>query len=365
LSCSSAAWTDRSEGIRLAMLVFIVSLLGHPATLLFYALHWSVGGHIETAALEILKDALPESGRAQMEALFAEAPEWTAWSSPDGTLNVDPRRLSQQGEGTDAPWLNPKSGEFQWILTVIIAVVLTYVGAYLYKIRIVDKRAPWRKWEENPTVSLAYKYNGGVWKYNCFAFFGNLDYCLYGLFCLGARLGDTYTATNIGPGYFTYVHAVVAVWLSGQLVGVLWKIIMPATETPELLSICSFVPHILLASWLAGQKRKLRVVMGDPSPEIRWTKDFCCYWWFPCCMAVQEGRQVDQISDTQTKCCFRLDDFELVDECGNIRRPGQPTGDSQKNSSKLPDVAPVVVGQPVGAPAAPVVLGTAGGVAAK
>jgi len=340
------------------MLLFIVSLLGHPAMLLFHALHWSLGGHLEAAALEILKDVLPESGRAQMEVLFAEAPEWTARSSPNGTLNVGLRRLSQQGEGTEAPWL--------WILTVAIAVVLTYAGAFLYKIRIVDKRAPWRKWEDNPILSLAYPYNGGVWKYNCCescCLFENLGYLLYGCLCLGARLGDTYTSTNIGPGYFAYVHAVVAVWLSGQLVGVLWKILVPATETPGLMCISSFVPQILLAAWLAGQKRKLREVMGDPSPEIRWTKDFCCYWWFPCCMAVQEGRQVDQISDTETKCCFQLRDFQLAVGCISPRRPGMgpPTVLGQADASKWGPV----VGRPVGAPAVPVVLGTAGGAAAK
>jgi hypothetical protein len=314
---------------------------------------------------ETLKDVLPESSPARLDVLFAEAVEWTAWSSPNSTLNVESRRLSQQGEDTDDPWLNPKSSEFQWILTVIIAVVLTYLGAFLYKKGIVDKRGPWKGWQDNPILSLAYVYNGGVWKYHCMGFFEDLEYFLYGLFCLGARLGDTYTATGIGPGYFTYVHAVVAVWLSGQLVGVLWKIIMPATETAGVVSMSSFASQMLLAAWLAGQKRKLREVMGDPLPGQWWTKDFCCYWWFPCCMAVQEGRQVDQLTDTQTNCCFQLNEFQLgFNTCECPRRPGLGPPTVKGQTARVGRPPPGPIGLPVGPPAVPVVLGTAGQVPA-
>ncbi|CAK0802075.1 unnamed protein product [Prorocentrum cordatum] len=350
------------------MLLLIVSLLGHPAMLLFHALHWSVGGHFDAAVLEALKGVLPESGQAQLEVLSAGAPEWAAWSYLNGTLHADSRRLSRQ-EDADAPWSNPQSSEFQWILAVIISIVLTYVGAFLYKRGIVDKRGPWQGWEGNPQLSLAIAWSGGVWRYTCCGDCCLQDhvYCWYACLCLGARLGDTYTAANIGgPGYFAYVHAVVAVWLSGQLIAVVWKILMPMMVSWDgwsddnwsdgLMGTGAFFSHMLLAAWLAGQRMKLREALGDPAPESRWTKDFCCYWWFPFCMAVQEGRQVDEITNVHTKCCFRLGDGNLLKPvCEDLRRPGRAPPGAMRPSA--------VVGQPVGAPAVPVKLGTAGKVA--
>jgi len=338
------------------MLLFILSVLGHPAVLLFHALHWSVGGHFEASVLEILKDVLPESGRAQMEVLFAEAPEWTAWSSLNGTLNADSRRLGQQEEGTDVPFLNPKSDYFRWTLAAVSIVVLTYAHAFCYKRRIADRRAPFKGWEENPLLSLAIVWHGGIWKYNCCEACCECNaYSLYSCFCLGARLGDTYTAANVGPGYYTYVTAVAAVWLSGPLVGVLWKVIMPMivpawdgwsddSLCDGLMTMSSLGSHVLLAAWLAGRTEKLREALGDPMPKIgnRWTKDFCCWWWFPCCSAVQQGRQMDQMTHTETGCCFQLRDFELEDVCGeNPRLAG----------CGPPPMRPVghVVGQPLAA----------------
>jgi hypothetical protein len=75
------------------MLLLIVSVLGHPAMLLFHALHWSVGGYPEAVMVEMLKGGLPESGRAQMELVFPETFEWMVSPSPDGAPTATSRRL--------------------------------------------------------------------------------------------------------------------------------------------------------------------------------------------------------------------------------------------------------------------------------
>lgn len=288
------------------MLLLLVLLLGHPAMILFHALHWS---------FEVLRGVPSEPGFPEEfperlgEASFPEAPEWIVWSSPNGALHAGSRRLALGAlHGTDEP-------EF-WIrfsLTVVGVVIMSYSGALCYRCYIFDLREPWRGLP-SPDLGLqgSQHVKAGVWRYPLFCTCVDFDYCLYGWCCLGSRLGDTYTTTGVGPDFMTYVHAFVAVWLAGELVGQTWTLLGTATEAEGLRHLGWFgfyVAEIALAAWLATQRRELRRALGDPAPEARWARDFCCYWWCPCCTAIQEGMQVDEIMNTTTACCFELVPF--------------------------------------------------------
>jgi hypothetical protein len=292
------------------MLLFVVLLLGHPAVILFHALRWSFEGYVEAAMPELLRDVPSESGWTQMEVSF-----------PEGALPMRSRRLALTG--TDEPefWI-------RWSVTVIVSVVLFYSCAFCYRCYIVDFREPWRGLPD-PDLGLqgSQHVKAGAWRYPLFCTCVDFDYCLYGWCCLGSRLGDTYTMTNVGPGFMTYVHAFVAVWLAGELIGHTMNLLLAATEVEAIrpLSWSGFyVAEIALAAWLAGQRRKLRRVLGDPAPDTHWAYDFCCYWWCPCCTAIQEGMQVDEIMNTSTACCFELIRFSAEREAPAASVIGQP-----------------------------------------
>jgi Cys-rich protein (TIGR01571 family) len=283
------------------MLLFIFSVLGHPAMLLFHALHWSVGEDSEGVLMETLKGVLPESGRARMEVVLAGTPEWMVWSPPDGTPDVGSRRLSALQEPLSAAAL---AG---WAISLIITVILIYVFASCYKTGITDKRAPW----QGCPTELGLRHTNGEWKYTTFQCFDNCDYCMYGWCCESCRLGDTYTMTNIGPSYITYIHCFVAVMVIGSIVRLVVSIIIVDFMDMEASAgnagqFGFYVGNIVLAYWLSGQRAKLRQALGDPSPEDHKAMDFCCYWCCLCCSVIQEGRQVDEVTNTQTKCTFQL-----------------------------------------------------------
>ena len=129
--------------------------------------------------------------------------------------------------------------------------------------------------------------------------------------CLDLRLADTYTLTNIGPNYYFYIHFYVAVHVVGQIVQAVVSILVIEMDmNPAVGNVGNlgwFIGEIFFACYLAGQRTKLRQALGDPSPEEKKTMDFVCYWCCACCTSIQEGRQVDEITNTQTKCCFVLE----------------------------------------------------------
>jgi len=318
------------------MLLLILSVLGHPAMLLFHALHWSVGGYPEAVVGEVLKGVLPESGRAHLEVALAGKAEWMAWSLPDGTFDASPRRMTELNDDS--------SGDIgtsfivlaivQWLIGLIITIVLTYLFASRYNTSITEKRVPW----QGCPPGLGLQPTGGIWKYETCKCLDNCDYCMYGFCCTSCRVGDTYTMTSVGPSYMTYIHAYVAVEVIGQVVklvvAIVWDALgLESSNAGELGNLGFYVANVFMAYWLAGQRAKLRQALGDPQPETHCAMDFLLYWCCSCCTAIQEGRQVDEITNTQTKCFLQLQPLHTAP-------PGMP---------------PTVVGQPVGAPAAPVV----------
>jgi Cys-rich protein (TIGR01571 family) len=278
------------------MLAFIFSVLGHPAVILLHALHWSVGEYAEDVLVETLKVVLPESGRAQMEVVLAGTPEWMVGPLPDGTPDVSSRRLSAESATSGSVIM-------QTVISLVVLIVVTYITAVIYKGRVTDKRAAW----PGPSTALA----TNDWKYTTFQCFDNCTYCLYGCCCLDLRLADTYTLTNIGPNFYFYIHLYVAVHVVGQIVQAVVSILVIEMDMNPLLgnvgNLGWFIGELFFAFFLAGQRTKLRQALGDPSPEEKKTMDFVCYWCCACCTSIQEGRQVDEITNTQTKCCFVLE----------------------------------------------------------
>jgi len=194
-----------------------------------------------------------------------------------------------------------------WAISLIITVILLYVFASCYKTGITDKRAPW----QGCPTELGLRHTNGEWKYTTFQCFDNCDYCMYGWCCESCRLGDTYTMTNIGPSYLTYIHCFVAVMVIGSIVRLVVSIII--VDFLDMVASAGnagqfgfYVGNIVLAYWLSGQRAKLRQALGDPWPEAHRAQDFCCFWCCLCCSVIQEGRQVDEITNTQTKCTFQL-----------------------------------------------------------
>jgi Cys-rich protein (TIGR01571 family) len=310
------------------MLLLILSVLGHPAMLFFHALHWAVEGYPEAVVVEMFRGVLPESGRAQMDLLFSETPERTVLSFPDGIPNATSRRLAEE----EIAWAFVI---LTWIGEVVFLVLISYVLAVNYRMGITDKRVQWQGCPANAGLQAT----GGVWKYGLCDCFQNCDYCLYGFFCNGCRIGDTYTATGVGPSYMTYIHAFVAVEVVGAIVQLLYAIAGYIIGVDlSRVRMGYWVSNLFLAIWLAGQRKKLRQQLGDPSPDSHCAMDFLLYWCCGCCTAVQEGRQVDEITNTRTTCCFDL-------------RPLQV-------DTSATGLTPAAVGQPAaawGAPATPVV----------
>jgi Cys-rich protein (TIGR01571 family) len=281
------------------MLLFIISVLGHPAMLLFHALHWSgAWEYPEAMLMETVKGVLPESGRAQMEVILNGTPEWMEWSLDDDTPDVSSRRLTENA-ATGALYI------VQWAIGLAITIGLTYCFANTYRTGITDKRVQW----QGTPQGMGLAPTNGEWKYGTFQCFDNCDYCMYGCCCEACRLGDTYTLTNVGPSYITYIHYFVAVQVIGQVIQLVVAIVFGAIgveNAGNAGNLGFFVGNLFLAYWLSGQRVKLRQALGDPSPENHCAMDFVCYWCCICCTAIQEGRQVDEITNTQTKCTFKL-----------------------------------------------------------
>jgi len=259
--------------------------------------------------VEMLKGVLPESGRAQMEVVFPETTEWMVWSSPDGTPNAILRRLSELTAG-DVETISWAAVLVEWAIGLAITVVVTLVAACRYKSGITDKRVQWQGCPAN----LGLQPSGGVWKYGTCDCCQNLDYCLYGYFCLGCRLGDTYTMTSIGPSYMTYIHAYLAVIVIGQVAALVIGIVGYSIEVDlnQASNLGYYVANACLAYWLSQQRKKLRQQLGDPSPDSHCGMDFILYWFCGCCTAIQEARQVDEITNTKTKCFFQLQPLQMA-----------------------------------------------------
>jgi len=286
------------------MVLLILAVLGHPVMLLFHALHWSAGEYPEAVVRGILAGVLPESGRAQMEVLLA-------WTPPDGTPGAGSRRAAAETEedyysgATEEEKTWATAAFFaQWVAGLAITVVVTYLVACKYKGSITDRRVQWQGLFNDPGLQ-----NGGFWKYDLCTCCQDRDYCLYGFCCLGCRIGDTYTMTNVGPSYMTYIHAFVALEVIAQVFTLLWTMIafsLGVEGADNVGSLGYYVGELFLAAWLAGQRKKLRQALGDPSPDAHCVMDFCLYWWCGCCTAVQEARQVDEITQTRVTCCLQL-----------------------------------------------------------
>jgi len=292
--------------------------------LFFHALHWSVGEHPEAMVVEILRRVLPDSGQAQMEVALAKTPEQATWVPHDSTVDAIPRRLTE-----DTAAISSMIG--WWGSSLIVMVVLTYVFASRYKSSITDRRVPWQGCP--PGAGL--QPTGGIWKYETCKCLDDCDYCLYGFYCAPCRFADTYTMTSIGPSYAVYIHAFVIVQVIGQIVQLVVAYLGASlgTNFGDTGRLGFQVVGAVKAYWLAGQRAKLRQALGDPAPDTHCVMDFVLYWWCGCCTAIQEGKQVDEITNTQTKCFLQLQPIQMAP-------PGIPA---------------VVVGRPVGAPAAPVV----------
>jgi Cys-rich protein (TIGR01571 family) len=196
-----------------------------------------------------------------------------------------------------------------WAGELAITLVLILVCAYAYKSRITAKRVQWQGCPAN----LGLQLSAGNWKYGICDCCQNCEYCLYGYFCLPCRLGDTYTMTSIGPSYMTYINAFAAVVVIQSVLSLLLGIIgsLAGVDLSSITNLTYYAANACLAYWLSGQRKKLRQCLGDPSPDNNCAMDFICYWFCGCCTAIQEGRQVDEITNTQTKCCFQLQALQM------------------------------------------------------
>merc|ERR1712007_193437 len=65
------------------------------------------------------------------------------------------------------------------------------------------------------------------------------------------------------------------------------------------------VVGIFWAYWLATKRQQLRQKLGDRQ-EGTLMMDCLCYWCCSSCTIIQEARQVDEATNTATRCCMQL-----------------------------------------------------------
>lgn len=310
------------------MILFIVSILWHPAFLVYHVLH-ELAGEIFGATMQgALQSAIPDLAGARVEALFAEAPEWADHASLLGgtdAFHVDAARRLQGVREQEAY----EDGEIPWAQVIpswagglILNIIIVAAIAFCYKTGITDKRQPWQGCPPSHSLSQM----GGRFKYDTFQCCDNTQYTLYGCCCLASRLGDTYTMTNVSPnGFWTYIVFYEAIYIVGQVLGLVWVIIVYTMDLPrqtqQLQNVFFYGGQILFAIWLAGKRKELRRALDDPNPDGQCAMDFCCYWWCACCTAIQEARQVDEATNTTIVCWMKLVQLNPVAPAAVVGQP--------------------------------------------
>jgi Cys-rich protein (TIGR01571 family) len=273
-------------------------------------------------------------------------------------MAVGPERRLQVVVGNNNSF-NPTDGLPLAAFAVnILATIVIYLAlGFWYKSGITDRRKP----AENGEFSQCLANPPGVWKYQTFDCCQDSHYCLYGLCCLGSRLGDTYEMTGAGPGYWTWVVIFIALQVFARVLNLVFAIVLWELDVDQQQNVANagnlfyYIPAIILALWMATRRKELRQRLGDPNASSHFCMDFVCYGCCGCCTAIQEARQVDEATGTKTTCCMKLDQLSpgtgavamgqpayvaqpvgqpvalVVAQpvVGNVVQPGQPTAQQQ------------------------------------
>lgn len=320
------------------MLSFLVSMWLHPvATLL-----WQVfGDHAAAIADEALVAAVGGS------------PFDSDWAS----LEVSPDRRLQFGgsRGGDPPNPTDPVPLAFWAGNLAINVLGLLLCAEWYKSSIVSRRKP------SDGFSQCLANPPGMWKYQTMDCFGDTGYCLFGCCCLSERLGDTYSMTGAGPGYWTWVLVMVMIQVIRLVLDLGAAIafheigLEGRQQMQNAGNLFYFIPAFVVALWMAGRRKALRRALGDPNPDASFCNDFICYACCGCCMAIQEARTVDEATGVKTVCCMRLEELHPRDgmvamNMGATTVVGQPVVGQPMQPAGQPVGTAVV--QPVGHPSA-------------
>eukprot|EP00403_Amphidinium_massartii_P026471 CAMPEP_0178392802 /NCGR_PEP_ID=MMETSP0689_2-20121128/11865_1 /TAXON_ID=160604 /ORGANISM="Amphidinium massartii, Strain CS-259" /LENGTH=425 /DNA_ID=CAMNT_0020013385 /DNA_START=50 /DNA_END=1327 /DNA_ORIENTATION=+ len=175
-------------------------------------------------------------------------------------------------------------------------VVLPLIFSLLYYQGITSQRNSFLPRARDESAIEQAVHNG--FRTPPFACFDNIEYCLYGWFCLIPRAADTAAAVGVWP---------------------FWQVVLIMTGVPMLAMIGSLLgfPGSTFISYLPWVflmvvRSKVRAAIGldgtlDPCDCLMW---FCCQ----CCAAAQEAREVDMTTSSRVTCFCRLikDDQSLA-----------------------------------------------------
>lgn len=187
---------------------------------------------------------------------------------------------------------------FQCVLLIGIPLII----AWTYKSKVTDNRDPFPS-----SLPDEWSLSGGRdFRFGIFECFDDIQYCLHGWCCLAVRLGDTYQMTGLNS-FWLMVFGELLVFFGVAMLSIP-IVLLGAMISPyvgEILGNSSFyIAQSICAVYLATQRGKLREKLGGASDNF-WL-DCCCYWWCSCCVAVQEARHVDGMTNTDVECCCKL-----------------------------------------------------------
>lgn len=188
--------------------------------------------------------------------------------------------------------------------SLTVTVIVWLVVAHIYKSNTADKRAT----SFPAVVPDSHSLVGKDFKYGTFSCFEDINYCLYGCCSctMDARMGDTLSMVGAAP-YWHVVFLFIAMIFAGQAVAIVLVLFVGVNQAQQFGAGANWFVMAVLALWLASKRSALRAKLGDNAGN-KFMMDFICYWCCGPCTAIQDARQVDEITGTRVECCCKLVD---------------------------------------------------------
>lgn len=276
--------------------------------------------------LLVLRYFAGEYGQDAIEVMKTLAPDTTSMMAdvvPAGLLETGRRLQSTEhcdGDG-DRVVGGMKCSDMVVYFVIAPAVVMIVAGlifwlvtACVYKGSVLSKRSAFR-----PVGAGGVDFTPGLC--GCFE---DCQQCMHGFCCSDVRIADTYATTGI-MGYWTFVIAYLIYFTACEIIGtgLQWMATSRGMNNANFNNIGFYILGPLAGAYMALKRGELRAKLGAGQPSF--CMDCILWWWCPCCVTIQEARQLDGYTGETVHCC-----------CSLVKTGSAAAG------------APIVVGQVVG-----------------
>lgn len=181
------------------------------------------------------------------------------------------------------------------VVVIILGLVIWFTVAVCYKGSVVDKRSRF-----SPAGGGGLDFTPGLC--GCF---DDCQQCMHGFFCSDVRIADTYATTGI-MGYWSFVIAYLIYFSLCEAIGTGLQYMATSNgmNNTNLNNVGFYILGPLAGAYMALKRSELRAKLG--AGQGQFIIDCLLWWWCPCCVTIQEARQLDGYTGETAKCCCSL-----------------------------------------------------------